>query len=129
MHYSKAVLDINRVGNQRLEELKNELITQQNIIPENKEADDVESVPVQIINKTNIKINKEYFMLIMSDINFFDNTPATDFRLGAGDEIILSLWGETIGKFIINKDGLIYYENIGFINLSNKTVDEAEILF
>ena len=56
-------------------------------------------------------------------------TPA-DFRLGAGDEIILSLWGETNlrEKFIINKDGLIYYENIGFINLSNKTVDEAELL-
>ena len=128
-----SILDINRVGNQRLEELKNELITQQNIIPENKEADDVESVPVQIINKTNIKINKEYFgyNYFQSDINFFDNTPTpADFRLGAGDEIILSLWGETNlrEKFIINKDGLIYYENIGFINLSNKTVDEAEIL-
>ena len=128
-----SILDINRVGNQRLEELKNELITQQNIIPENKEADDVESVPVQIINKTNIEINKEYFgyNYFQSDINFFDNTPTpADFRLGAGDEIILSLWGETNlrEKFIINKDGLIYYENIGFINLSNKTVDEAEIL-
>ena len=91
-----SILDINRVGNQRLEELKNELITQQNIIPENKEADDVESVPVQIINKTNIKINKEYFgyNYFQSDINFFDNTPTpADFRLGAGDEIILSLCG------------------------------------
>jgi Periplasmic protein involved in polysaccharide export len=56
--------------------------------------------------------------------------PPADFKLGAGDEIILSLWGETNlrEKFIINKDGLIYYENIGFINLSNKTVDEAELL-
>ena len=48
--------------------------------------------------------------------------------MGAGDEIILSLWGETNlrERFVINKEGLIYYENIGFINLSNKTIEEAE---
>ena len=28
--------------------------------------------------------------------------------------------------FTINKEGLIYYENIGFINISNKTIEEAE---
>ncbi len=133
LHAQASILDINRVGNQRLDELKEELISQQNIIPGNKEADDVESVPVKIINETNITINEEYFgyNYFQSDINFFDNTPTpADFRLGAGDEIILSLWGETNlrEKFIINKDGLIYYENIGFINLSNKTVDEAELL-
>ena len=56
-------------------------------------------------------------------------TPA-DFKLGAGDEIILSLWGEVNSreKFIVNKEGLIYYKNIGFINLSNKTIKEAEDL-
>ena len=38
------------------------------------------------------------------------------------------MWGETNSRerFIINKEGLIYYENIGFINLSNKTLEEAE---
>lgn len=68
----------------------------------------------------------EYFN---SDINFFDNVPVPeDFKLGPGDEIIISMWGETNSreKFLINKDGLIYYDNIGFINLSNKTVNEAE---
>ena len=45
-----------------------------------------------------------------------------------GDEIILSLWGETNSResFIISKEGLIFYENVGFINLSNKTLLEAE---
>jgi protein involved in polysaccharide export with SLBB domain len=64
-------------------------------------------------------------------INFFDNVPTpVDFKLGAGDEIILSLWGQINlqEKFIINKDGLIYYKNIGFINLANKTIDEAELI-
>jgi hypothetical protein len=42
----------------------------------------------------------------------------------------LSLWGETNlrERFNINKDGMIYYSNIGFINLSNKTLKEAELL-
>ncbi len=65
------------------------------------------------------------------DINFFDNVPTpADFKLGPGDEIIISLWGETNSRenFVINKDGLIYYKNIGFINLSNKTLKQAESL-
>tara|TARA_Y100000768_G_C23947669_1_gene668437 strand:- start:101 stop:1666 length:1566 start_codon:yes stop_codon:yes gene_type:complete len=39
------------------------------------------------------------------------------------------MWGETNLRqtFIINREGLIYYSNIGFINISNKTLDEAEI--
>ncbi len=64
-----------------------------------------------------------------NEINFFDNTPTSaDYRLGAGDEIILSLWGEVNSreKIIINKEGLIYFENIGFINISNMTLEQAE---
>lgn len=63
------------------------------------------------------------------DITFFDNIPTpSDFKLGPGDEIILSFWGEKNSRedFVINKEGLIYYENVGFINLSNKTITEAE---
>ena len=62
------------------------------------------------------------------DIKFFDNIPTPrDFILGPGDEVILSIWGETnIRKnFTINKDGLIFYENIGFISLANKTIEQA----
>ena len=62
-------------------------------------------------------------------INFYDNIPTpSEFKLGPGDEITLSMWGETNLRedFVINKSGLIYYKNIGFINLSNKTLKEAE---
>ena len=65
------------------------------------------------------------------DLNFFDNIPTPiDYRLGAGDEVIISLWGEINlrQKFLINKEGLIYYENIGFINISNMTIPEAEMI-
>jgi len=63
------------------------------------------------------------------NVNFFDNIPAPpEFRIGPGDELILSLWGETNlrKKFVINKDGSFFYENIGFINLNNKTLQESE---
>ena len=46
--------------------------------------------------------------------------------LGPGDEIIISIWEVNFReKLLINKDGLIYFENIGFINLSNKFLEEA----
>ena len=67
--------------------------------------------------------------ILKKNINFFDNIPTpNDYKLGPGDEIILSLWGETNSRevFVINKDGAIYYQNIGFINLSNMTLSKAE---
>lgn len=77
--------------------------------------------------------NEEFFgySFFNRPINFFDNIPTpANFKLAAGDEIVLSLWGETNSResFVLNKNGSIYYSNIGFINLSNKTIKEAELL-
>ena len=38
----------------------------------------------------------------------------------------LFLWGENNSRenYLINKDGMIFYENIGFISLSNLTLTE-----
>ena len=126
-----SISDINQIANRELDDLKEELIFQQNALEESEKVNDVDSTPVQIINENTEKIDDIYFgyNYFKSDINFFDNIPTpADFKLGAGDEIILSLWGETNlrERFVINKEGLIYYKNIGFINLSNKTVKEAE---
>ena len=89
----------------------------------------------EIVLTSDVKNTKEdrYFgySYFKRAINFFDNVPTpSDFKLGPGDEITLSMWGETNLRedFVINKSGLIYYKNIGFINLSNKTVKEAESL-
>lgn len=65
------------------------------------------------------------------NINFFDNIPTpVDYKLGPGDEIIVSLWGDVNSRenFVINKEGLIFYQNIGFLNLSNKSISESEVL-
>ena len=52
-----------------------------------------------------------------------------DFILGPGDEVIISIWGETNFRksFTLNREGLIYYEKIGFLNLSNKTISESQL--
>ena len=52
-------------------------------------------------------------------IPFWQNLPIPkDYNLGPGDEIIISLWGETntYSSEIINRDGQVYIENIGILN-------------
>jgi protein involved in polysaccharide export with SLBB domain len=131
-----SMSDINKLSNEQLDAIKAELQT-------NTAASIVESVspeglsdssgPVSITS-TAIAIAKgDYFgyNYLRKDISFFDNIPTpADYKLGPGDEIIISLWGENNFRknITINKDGMIYYENIGFINLSNKTLESAELL-
>ncbi len=88
---------------------------------------------VSIAKNSNLIDEPKYFgyNYFNQDISFFDNIPTpADFKIGPGDELILSLWGENNirQKFTVNKSGMIYFENIGFINLSNKTLQDAEFL-
>ena len=129
-----SLSDINRLGNQQLDSIRKELQVDSSTSElDNDNIVDAELEKVDIDLKSTVSFNKEYFgyNYFQKKINFFDNVPTpADFKLGAGDEIILSLWGEVNSreKFIVNKEGLIYYKNIGFINLSNKTIKEAEDL-
>ena len=108
----KEELKSNSVSNPVLKEVENELA-------------DVSLTPVKK-EESSENFGYSYFQ---RNVNFFDNIPVpTEFRIGPGDELFLSLWGETNvrKKFVINKDGSFFYENLGFINLNNKTLDEAE---
>ena len=62
-------------------------------------------------------------------IPFWQNLPIPkDYILGPGDEVIISMWGE-VDKYdlnIIDKDGQIYVENIGILNMGNKSIIEAQ---
>jgi len=121
--------DLNGLSNDQLDDLRSELNNNQQ---ENFQVP-VENNTVIIPANTNIvepNINENFgYEYFEKNINFFDNIPTpNDYKLGPGDEIILSLWGETNSRevFVINKDGAIYYQNIGFINLSNMTLSKAE---
>ena len=120
--------DINKLSNSQLDLIKKEL---QSKTPISDSSAPV--APQSITIKSPSSVSTLYFgyNYFKRDINFFDNVPTPpDFKLGPGDEIILSLWGETNSRenFVINKEGLIYYENIGFLNLYNKTLKQAELV-
>ena len=129
---SISMRDIERLSNSQLDTIKEELQSQENQVTEGAtQAIKTELDAVSVSSKNNISASSKNFgySYFKRDINFFDNIPTPiEFKLGPGDEIILSLWGETNlrQKFIINRDGAIFYENIGFINLNNKTLEEAE---
>ena len=130
-----SMSDINRISNQQLDAIKAELQmgAEENIIENIVTEESSIPTPVSIISTKNSDLPENYFgyNYFKKDISFFDNIPTpTEYRLGPGDEITISLWGENNSRenFIINKDGMIYYKNIGFINLSNKTLGSAELL-
>ena len=113
--------------NDQLDKVKTE-IQEQNL--GNKELSSSQSPNTITIKKPSEVSESPFFgyNYFNRDIKFFDNIPTPkDFILGPGDEVILSIWGETNIRrnFTINKDGLIFYENIGFISLANKTIEEA----
>ena len=137
-----SMSDINKISNQQLDIIKAEL--KANSEPSLEESDITKQdsnilKPVSILSTDKsfddkVDTSAESFFgynYFKKDISFFDNIPTpADYRLGPGDEIIISLWGENNSRenLTINKDGTIYYENIGFINLSNKTLESAELL-
>lgn len=129
--------DISRFQNEQLDLIRSELkqsSAAENQLSENLVENSENKINNIFIEKSSNEESNEYFFgysYFDRSLNFYDNIPAPDdFILGPGDEIILSMWGETNLResFIINKDGLIYYKNIGLINLSNKTLKEAEDL-
>ena len=128
-----SVSEINRISNQQLDAIKAEL--------QSSEVDSIDSSEpsIEIVNPVSIESNtvtissEDYFgyNYFRKDISFYDNIPTPiDYKLGPGDEIIISLWGEKNSRInkTINKDGMIYFQNIGFINLSNQTLESAEII-
>lgn len=126
--------DLNKLSNEQLDRIKEELQrNSQEIITERVPELSNPSSTVLIASTANTIDTEDYFgyNYFRKDISFFDNIPTpADYKLGPGDEIILSLWGEnnSRNKMTINKDGMIYFENIGFINLSNKTLESAELV-
>jgi len=128
MLFSQSVSmgQIEKLSNNQLDAIKDGL--KSDSITEEKIENELVNIDIAPKEKKEYSENFGY-SYFQQNISFFDNIPAPpEFKIGPGDELLLSLWGETNlrKKFIINKDGSFFYENIGFINLSNKTLQEAE---
>jgi len=52
-----------------------------------------------------------------------------DYVLGPGDEIVITLWGETElrARYQIRRDNTINVERVGLLNLSGKTLEQAAV--
>ena len=116
--------------NSELERLKKELQT--DLVEEvDTVEDEISSTSISPLSSS-LSIEQPYYFgydYFSREINFFDNIPTpSNYKLGPGDEVILSTWGEynSQKKFTINKNGSIFYENLGFISLLNSTLEEAE---
>jgi len=62
-------------------------------------------------------------------VAFLENLPPpADYFLGPGDELVISLWGETQLRktYKINREGKIYDDKVGLMNLIGKTIDSGE---
>ena len=129
--------EIKNLSNSDLDLIRSKLLSDQVNQIDIEKADKSETyenfnnVTIKSDDQASNEDNINYFGYNFFDSEFkiFDNIPTpSDYKLGPGDEIILSLWGETNSRenFILNKDGSIYYENLGFINLANQSIDSAE---
>ncbi len=64
-----------------------------------------------------------------ASVAIWENLPVhADYRLGPGDEIIISLWGETQlrSEHIVTRDGNVYIDKVGQLSLTGKTLQEAK---
>jgi len=121
-----SLREINSELEKLKEEFQTEVVEQVDTVEEEISTASIIPLSDSLTDEDSYYFGYDYFS---REINFFDNIPApSNYKLGPGDEVILSTWGEynSQKKFIINKNGSIFYENLGFISLLNSTLEEAE---
>ena len=118
-----SVSDLKNLSNNELDQIKEELQSKNKQVVQSDLIENQDAIDVVQIESKQVKVeDTEYFgyNYFVQDINFFDNIPTpSDFKLGPGDEVIISLWGETNQRnnYIIDRNGMIFFENIGFVHL------------
>lgn len=98
-------------------------------IPSEIPVQEVVKLPVVVTDSTQLEYFGYQYFSNKSEHVFLDNLPApANYRVGAGDEIIITIWGETQlrEKSTISRDGSIYFENVGLVNLTNLSLEQAK---
>lgn len=122
-------LDIENIKNQQLDLIRDEIKGFQDTETDDVIAPDFKEVT--LVPEILKEVPSEFFGYdyFTNDVSFVDNIPPpSDFRLGPGDEIIISMWGDITSRetYTLNSEGNIFYDKIGFINLSGMTIFQAE---
>ena len=85
------------------------------------------------LNQDNYKKNKHFgynYFTKRDSAFFWENLPTPpSYLLGAGDELVVSLWGETQLRetYTVDREGKIYDDKVGLLNINGKTIEEAKI--
>ena len=69
------------------------------------------------------------FFSASESVAIWENLPVhADYRLGPGDAIIITLWGETQSRseHIVTRDGNVYIDKVGQLSVTGKTLQEAK---
>ena len=63
-----------------------------------------------------------------SSVSFWKIYYPKNYLLGPGDELILSLWGQTQLRksYTINREGNIYDDQVGLLSMVGKTIEQGE---
>ena len=87
--------------------------------------------PIEIADKMEEAALKYFgydFFTRRDTVSFWENLPTpANYLLGPGDELVIFLWGETQLRetYTISRDGKIYDEKVGLLNLTGKSISEA----
>ena len=87
-----------------------------------------------LIDTTDVSLNYfgYNFFTKRDSMSFWENLPTPpDYLLGPGDELVISLWGETQLRktYIVNRDGKIYDDKVGVLNIMGKSIESAGLYF
>ena len=134
----QSISDINRMRNQYEEYIEkrdkifnnedNNLDGIDGNLPE-KEQIDLEDFDKDIDEDVRLEFFGYDFFTAKDSILIWNNLPIPpSYLLGPGDEIIISLWGETQVResYTISRDGSLYIERVGQLSLTGKTIEQAE---
>jgi len=84
--------------------------------------------PVKLEEDSDLKHFGYDFFTRRDTVAFWENLPTpANYLLGPGDELVISLWGETQLRetHTISREGKIYDEKVGLLNLIGKSISEA----
>ena len=137
--FGQSVSDMNRLRKQYEEYIQNR---DKIFIDEDNDLDGIDgNLPenelinlnlyheMNIAQEVRLKFFGYDFFSSKDSLLIWNNLPIpSSYLLGPGDEIIISLWGETQVResYTISRDGSLYIERVGQLSLTGKTIEQAE---
>ena len=115
--------------------IQNPQIINQAPASENNVPNEIDIIPFKdfkLLDDSLSRIDKFFgynFFTNRDTVSFYGNLPPPkNYMLGPGDEVIITLWGETQLRqsYTISRNGDIYDDKVGLLTLTGKNIDETK---